>query len=305
MRKWIKIISLSIILSCIGLIYLFNGLSHVHFLFDNHGKMTGYLPKFQDEIYSDSEVDIKRIYLRRNNSSFLRRAYNFINRPVVYVIDFKKNKRNFTVSHSAEGLTYYDNTTDGQIFSINSNFFTEDFKAKGLVVVNGKPIGSKSNSSGFFKVIDGKAYAGPASIFSNRNEKVEYACQAHPSVSKNGTTWGYILNETKNKVYWKARTYRSLVGMRNDGNISFVISGNGGLLSVKEMAIIADANKIGTATMLDAGSALQYSFNNENLRLSFSSMNNLLNLGSRIDKLFLKLTGRKFHSSSPTFINYL
>ena len=156
---------------------------------------------------------------------------------------------------------------------------------------------------GHFKVINGRAKAGPTSIF-NENERVDYSCQSHPSVMKNGMIWDYIINESKNERYWKYKTYRSLVGQNQKGNVCFLISGNGGLLSIKEIALIAKRNNIVTATCLDAGSALQYAINDEDYKLSFSSMNNKFSLGNSFDRLTSKILGKRFYNESPAFINF-
>ena len=302
MKKKTKILIAISILILIGF-YLFNFKSNIHFLIENSGVIKNYEINNQLVLHDNSEVTIRKIYIRRKEETLINRLINKISRPTAYYIEFKNNSNNFKVGYYEKGSTAPNNITDKTKFSINSAFYNSNFEPNGLIVSNGEEYGIKSNSSGHFKVINGKAIAGPTSIFS-RSKKVEYSCQSHPSVMKNGVIWDYITNETKNKSYWKSKTYRSLVGQNNIGNICFIVSGNGGLLSIKEITQMAKKNEIETATCLDAGAALQYSYKDEEYKLSFSSMNNKLSLGKTIDQICTRMIGKRFYNESPAYINY-
>ena len=293
-----------VILSLLGL-YSFNFKSNMHFAMSLDGQLYNYQASNHDEIVNNDLIRESQINIKRRGTGFVNKIINFLSRPKVNWFAFKDNSNNFSVTFSAFGETNALNKDENEIFKINSSFFTESFQAKGQVVIDGKEIGPKSSSSGFFKVVNGKALAGPRSLFQNINKAdIEFACQAHPSVMKDGDVWDYINNETKNQAFWKAKTYRSLIGMDKKGRVSIFASGNGALLSVKEMTAIAKANGIVTATMLDAGSALQYQLKTGKYSLSFSSWNNIFNLGRTVDKIFTKLTGKLFYSQSPVYINY-
>lgn len=302
MKKKTKILIAFSILILISF-YLFNFKSNIHFLVENNGVIKNYKINNQLVLHDNKEVLIRKIYIRRKEEKIINRIINNISRPTVYYIEFKSNSNNFKVRHYEKGSTAPKNLTDKTKFSINSAFYNSDFEPNGLIIENGKEFGKKSNSSGHFKVINGKAIAGPTSIFS-KSKKVEYSCQSHPSVMKNGVIWDYITNESKNESYWKSKTYRSLVGQNANDNICFIVSGNGGLLSIKEITQIAKENGILTATCLDAGAALQYSYNDENYKLNFSSMNNKLSLGKTMDKMYSRLIGKRFYNESPAYINY-
>ena len=300
MKKIIRLTSLFII---IALLYFFNFKSNIHMLLDNSGEAYNYEVEDQEVLTNSSDVLIRQINLRRRNSSIAKKIVSKISRPKLYYIEFKKNSNNFSVAYYKSGSTADNNIKDSTIFSINSSFYDSNFNANGLITVKGKEYGKASISSGHFKVINGRAKAGPTSFF-NQNASVDYSCQSHPSVMKNGVIWDYIMNESKNEKYWKSKKYRSLVGQNQQGNVCFLVSGNGGLLSIKEITLIAESSNIVTATCLDAGSALQYAINDESYKLSFSSMNNKLSMGKLFDRVTSKIFGKRFYNESPAFINF-
>lgn len=300
-RKKKAIILVTLLL--IACLYLFNFKSNLHFAFDSGGNLYNYDVSNQELVYESQEVIVRKINIRRKYDSNLKRVINKLSRPTLYYFEFKNNQSNFSVSYHPEGGIADDNISPETIFSINSAFYNEAFEPNGLVTINGEEFGRISNSSGHFKVIDGVASAGPTSLFA-KSKNPEYSCQSHPSLMKNGTIWDYILKESKNSNYWASRTYRSLVGQKYNGNVCFIVSGNGGLVSVREIALVAKQNGITTATCLDAGSALQYKFRDVEFSLSFSSLNNSLSFGKRVDKLTSQVVGKRFYSESPAFINY-
>ncbi len=285
-------------------LWLFKIPSHIHFVLDNNGEAFNTAPRHQKLLYQNDAVLIHQVNLRRKNTGIIKRIYNVVSRPKLYKITFLKNQQNFSVSLQKSGTTARKQIREGYNFSINSSFYDKQFNYRGEVTVKGKKHGRTSGSSGYFKVIGGKAFVGPKSLFENKAGKVDYSCQAHPSVMKNGTIWHYILNMDRGAAYLKSRTYRSLSGMDKDGQIVFIVSGNGGLINIKEAALIAKENGIQTATMLDAGAALQYSFKNKDFRLHFSSLNNQINLGRKVDKVLSKYLGKRFFNVSPVFINF-
>jgi len=285
-------------------IWLFKIPSNLHFALDNSGQIYNTEPRHQKLLYKNDALTIHQINLRRKNTGLLKRIYNKISRPKLYKFTFSKNSYNFSVALDEAGTTARKQINKGNNFSINSSFYDTEFNYRGEVIVNGKKHGRESSSSGYFKVINGKAMVGPRSLFENETGKVSYSCQAHPSVMKNGTIWHYILNMDRGANYLKARTYRSLSGMDKNGQIIFIVSGNGGLINIKEAALIAKTNNIKTATMLDAGAALQYSFKNKKFSLHFSSLNNQINLGRKVDETLNKYLGKRFFNVSPVFINF-
>jgi hypothetical protein len=75
--------------------------------------------------------------------------------------------------------------------------------------------------------------------------------------------FNYIENESL-QALWNQKTYRNLMGEMTNGDFVVVVSGNGGLVDVKEITQIAQLLGVNHATLFDAGSALQYRFTNPN-----------------------------------------
>lgn len=297
----ILFILLAIVVVFLGVLY--SPVSNSHLLFKRDGAAIVYDRDQLAGLYKDENVKISKLNFSREGESPLKKVLNIIVPPRLYLFEFKINKYNFSVSLDEKGQTAKQRIGLGDNFSINSAFYDTENRSIGEVIVKARQHGRRTNSSGFFKVINGVAWVGPRSLFYNKRGKVEYSCQAHPSVMKNGVIWHYIKNETNGENF-KERTFRNLSGINADGNIVFLVSGEGGLLSVKEISQIALKLNIKTATLFDAGSALQYQFNNKHYRLGFRVYNNDFYLGAKPDELITKIIGRKSFNSSPVFINY-
>lgn len=282
---------------------MFNPFSNSHFLFNSDGTLINNHDNGLIKLYDDDNVVISRLDFVRQKESTLKKILNKISSPRLYLFEFKINKNNFSVSLKKGGETVKQRIRSGENFSINSAFYDPNNKSIGQAIVKGQKYGGQTRSSGFFKVIDGLAYVGPRSLFNKKKGNVEYSCQAHPSVMKDGIIWDYIQNVTRT-IAWKRRTFRNLSGINKKGNIIFLVSGVGGLLSVKEISEIALKLNIKTATLFDAGSALQYKFKKNDYQLAFCAYNNNLYLGKFMDKLFEKFIGKKFYNTSPVYINY-
>jgi len=272
-------------------------------LFDNHSPLYNTGVTHFENVYGNDTYKISKINLWRRNTGLLQRIVNKVSKPKLYFLEIN-TKKGFKVEHCKNGCTSNSLIKKSNSFAINSSFYSKNFGTIGEIIINGVRKGKASKSSGYFKVINEKAVVGPKSLFNDIQGPIDYSCQAHPSIMKDGVIWNYIIEETKNESYWKQKTYRSLVGVNNDGNICFLFSGNGGLVSIKEMSVIAKNKGMKHATMLDAGAALQYSIKLDHERVSFSSWNNKINLGRTVDKIVRKIIGQRFYSSSPTFITH-
>lgn len=304
MKKAIRLFILFTVLLCIWFLGLFHPIANMHFFVEQGGTLQIGSEMKVKELYADEEVTVKKIYLQRTGESKTKRVLDFINPPRVHLFTFKKSDQRFSISYHDAQSTARRELTKEQNFSINSSFYDKEMNTLGEVVVQGQNYGQPSNSSGFFKVIDGKAYAGPRSLFEDLSGNPEYSCQAHPSVMKEGVIWPYIIEESMNQAHWKRRTLRNLSGMDADGNIVFLVSGDGGLLSVKEISELALSLGVRTATLFDAGSALQYSFKKNGYMMHFSAYNNRIQLNEPVHNWFKQKTGYRFFNSSPVFINY-
>lgn len=285
-------------------LFLLNPISNLHFFLKNDSKLQIKASSQAQILFENDYIRITRVNLIRKHNALIQKAIHRISKPRMYHIAFKQDHGNFYISLHKQGETAHDRIKEHTVFAVNSSFFDSDNNAVGEIYINGVQNGERTRSSGFFKVINGKAYAGPTSLFKTIKGTPEFSCQAHPSLMKNGIIWDYIVRESLPHPFWKQKTYRNLSGMDKNGNIHFLVSGSGGLLSVKETAQLALTLGIKTATLFDAGSSLQYKFSTDEFELAFSAYNNILNLGPLVDYAFFRLTGNTFLNKAPVFINY-
>ncbi|WP_170156888.1 phosphodiester glycosidase family protein [Roseimicrobium gellanilyticum] len=171
--------------------------------------------------------------------------------------------------------------TEDATFAITANFREPNGKPLGLVVHEGREVNRTFPAwTGYFFVKSGKPYFGPKSLFEETPGTLEEASQGYPSVMKNHTVFSYVdLAPTKhfdgNKI-----TYRSLAGMRRDGTLVFIVSGDGGAMNVTEVASLAQKLNVQHATMLDGGRALQYSLRLAGQTHHFTAFNTTMDFDS-------------------------
>lgn len=258
----------------------------------------------RNELYSNAQVTIESIDIKRNQGGLFGRALNLFVSQKVHVFTFQPNNDFYLVgdpNHSFSPLTVHEAMErKNSHFLINSSFYDPENQALGEIIYCGKEFRPKSNSSGYFKVIDGVPHAGPRSLFDEYSGQVQYACQAHPSTMKDGVIFQYILDNSFAK--WQQRTYRNLIGEKEDGSIVFIASGNGGLLDVREITQIAQLIGVKNATLFDAGVALQYAFETPGYSMEFSAFNNTLDAGTFVDKVGMELYRKNFIQRSPIYI---
>lgn len=255
-------------------------------------------------LYSNPNVSIQQIKIKRNQTTLAGRALNLIYTQKVNVFTFKSSNEFYLVADPNSDFSPL-RVAEAQErkrsnFLINASFYDPSNQALGEVIYCSKQYQSKSNSSGYFKVIDGIPHAGPRSIFDNYHNPPQYSCQAHPSTMKDGIIFQYILDNSFNK--WRQRTYRNLIGEKEDGSIVFIASGNGGLLDVREISQLAKLVGVKHATLFDAGVALQYAFECPGYSMEFSAFNNQLDAGSFVDKVGMELFRKNFIQRSPIYI---
>jgi uncharacterized protein YigE (DUF2233 family) len=146
------------------------------------------------------------------------------------------------------------------MFAITANFRDPEGKPLGLVVRAGQQVNRPFPAwTGYFFVKDGKPWFGPKSLFEETPGVLTEASQGYPSLLKNHTVFSYV-DLAPNKYFDGNRlSYRALAGVRQDGRVVFILSGNGGLLNIGEAAELARKMNVKHATLLDGGKALQYS----------------------------------------------
>lgn len=145
-------------------------------------------------------------------------------------------------------------------FAINANFRDPKGRPMGWVIHRGlEKNRAFGDWSGCFFVSDGKPYAGPKSLIDEAPARITEGVQVYPSVMKNHTVFSYVNQKPDEFFNGSELSYRSLVGMRKEGEIVFVLSGDGGLMNVAEVTEAAQKLDVQHATLMDGGRALQYS----------------------------------------------
>jgi hypothetical protein len=169
----------------------------------------------------------------------------------VYV--FNPNKVTFGVSSSRPS---------GKKFYMNSNFFNK--KAIGLVVENGVKKSSRVSGGGYFYVSNGVV-----------NIK-RGGCPRNTDYASQTILWG-IDNGITNKSLMRQRhakqlTYRNIVGKNKNGEIIFVVSNFGGVVTIED--VINEGIKQGMVegVLFDGGTSVEYKFNDGKYSTSFTAL---------------------------------
>ncbi|WP_395750947.1 phosphodiester glycosidase family protein [Prosthecobacter sp.] len=164
-------------------------------------------------------------------------------------------------------------------FAITANFRDPKGRPMGWVYHEGRQVNQPFGDwSGCFFVKDGRPWCGPKSLLNDIPGLIQEGCQVYPSVMKNHTTFSYVEKDPELFFEGKRISYRSLAGMRQDGTIVFVLSGDGGVMNVSEVTEIARKLDVQHATLLDGGRALQYSIRTDDGPWHFHAFNTELPL---------------------------
>lgn len=159
-------------------------------------------------------------------------------------------------------------------FSITANFRDPKGRPMGWVYHEGRQVNAPFPEwSGCFFVKDGRPWFGPKSLLDDVPGLIQEGTQVYPSVMKNHTIFSYVELKPDEEFDGSKVTYRALGGMRKDGTIVFVLSGDGGVMNVSEVAEIARKLDVQHATLLDGGRALQYSIRTDDGPWHFHAFN--------------------------------
>ncbi|CAN5815517.1 hypothetical protein BH11VER1_BH11VER1_33000 [soil metagenome] len=169
--------------------------------------------------------------------------------------------------------------TESANFAITANFRDPAGKPLGLVVHEGVSVNRSFPAwTGYFFVKAGKPWFGPKSLFEETPGVLQEASQGYPSLLKNHTVFSYVDLAPNKNFDGNKITYRALAGMRQNGTLVFLLSGNGGLMNVSEVATLAQKLNVQHATLLDGGKALQYSLRIPGYTHHFTAFNTWLDL---------------------------
>lgn len=225
-----------------------------------------------------SEAGLRWSTLRiRRQASFTNRITQGLFGAEVHVITLSPEHFEFMTSYqpkfapttAAERLR-----TDHLWFAITANFRDPRGKPLGWVWHEGRQVNAAFPEwSGCFFVKGGRPWFGPKSLLDEVPGPIEEGTQGYPSVMKNHTVFSYVAMKPDQFFDGSKITYRSLAGMRRDGTVVFVLSGDGGVLNVAEVTDLARKLDVKHATLLDGGRALQYSIRTEDGPWHFSAFN--------------------------------
>jgi hypothetical protein len=255
-------------------------------------------------LHENENVKISQLKFKRENESVLEKAKGLFMDKKVLIFEFSlKNEFGLyaDVQNHHQLLNSFEAKEKANAdFALNTSFYSVENEGLNEIVIDQVKYGGVSKSaSGFFKVIDGKPYAGPRSIFMTKKAPVTHSCQAFPSVMKDGVIFNYL--ETL-EATWRYKTYRNLIGNKANGNLVCIVSNEGGLVSVNEISQIAKHCGVVNATLFDGGSALQYSFDDGDWSCSFSAIANSGYVPGFIKRLFRKRSNSNIPARSPVYL---
>ena len=226
----------------------------------------------------------RTLYIRRQATDFKQRLAGFLVREAVNVLEFSPERFHFQTSFQEKfALTTARErlATEQAAFAITANFRDPAGKPLGLVVHEGVQRNVPFPAwSGYFFVKAGKPWFGPKSLFEETSGVLQEASQGYPSLMKNHTVFSYVDLAPNRYFDGNKVTFRALAGMKQNGNIVFILSGTGGVLNVSEVTALAQKLNLQHATLLDGGRALQYSLKMGGVTRHFTAFNTLLDFKS-------------------------
>jgi len=229
--------------------------------------------------YSEEGMRWQKLRVRRGGSwvaGLLQKVFG----AEVHVVVISPERFEFSTSFLPE----FERTTarerlksESLQLAINANFYEPDGQPMGWVWHEGKQVNKPFPEwSGVFFVKQGKPWFGPKSLLEEVPGPITEGAQVYPSVMKNHTVFNYVSDAPDRFFDGPKITYRSLAGMRQNGEIVLVLSGDGGVMNVQEVTDIASKLAVQHATLLDGGKALQYSIQTEDGPWHFSAYNTRL-----------------------------
>jgi exopolysaccharide biosynthesis protein len=224
----------------------------------------------------------KTLRVRRAASGITQKAVQSLFAAEVCVVELSPTQYFFSTSFRANLVpttARERREAEDASFAVTANFREPNGKPLGLVMHEGQQVNRPFPAwTGYFFVKAGKPWFGPKSLFEEAPGVLQEAAQVYPSLMKNHTVFNYV-DLAPNKFFDGDRvTFRSLAGMRQDGTIVFILSGNGGMMDVAEIAALAQKLNVQHATLLDGGRALQYSLKLGRTSHHFTAFNTLLDL---------------------------
>jgi hypothetical protein len=315
-RKWSSLILVFGFITISYLSTILRTRTNIQYIFSNKGALlvptnSSYIALYNCDrqldleiLHENKKVKITQLKFKRVNESIIERAKDLFIDKKLLIFEFTLNNEfglYADVNHNLQPLNSFEAKEGSRAnFVLNTSFYSVENEGLNEIVIDKIKYGGVSKSaSGFFKVIDGKPYAGPRSIFQTKKAAVTHSCQAFPSVMKDGVVFSYL--ETL-QASWRHKTYRNLIGNKANGNLVCIVSNEGGLVSVNEISQIAKHYGVINATLFDGGSALQYSFDDGEWSCSFSAIANSGYVPGFIKRLLRKRSNSNIPARSPVYL---
>ncbi len=233
------------------------------------------------ERYHENGLSWKKLRVRRPAGK-LARVLQTIYGAEVHVLVVSPERFEFSTTYRPgfEGTTARERLLAEDLqFAVTANFREPTGEPMGWVWHEGRQVNRAFPEwSGVFFVKEGRPWFGPKSLLDEVPGFITEGAQVYPSVMKNHTVFDYVFNAPDKFFDGPRVTYRSLAGMRQNGEVVFVLSGDGGVMNVKEVTDIAHKLAVQHATLLDGGRALQYSVRTEDGPWHFNAFNTRLDL---------------------------
>jgi uncharacterized protein YigE (DUF2233 family) len=223
-----------------------------------------------------------QIRVRREPRRKRQKAADFLTACRLHIFEFDPAAFSFRAHFQREASGEFCPLTapevqrqTGAAFVINASYYTPDGQPMGLIVHRGEPITPEIKPwSGFFFVKNDRPWFGPRSLYEATPGNPVEVIQGYPSVMKDHQVFGYLDTAPDRFFSGSELNFRSLAGMKDDGTIVFIVSGQGGIMNMTEITRLAKLWGVKHATLLDGGRALQYGFNLDGASLSFNAFNN-------------------------------
>ncbi len=218
-----------------------------------------------------------RLVVRRQPEGVLQKAAQGLFGAEVNVLWITPDKFEFQTSFKPkfEPTTSVERMAAENLwFAINANFRDPGGKPLGYVFHESRMANAPFPKwTGTFFVKGGTPYFGPKSLLDEIPGPIEEGTQGYPSVMRDHNVFKYVDFEPNRFYDGMKISYRSLAGMKRDGTIVFVVSGDGGVMNVSEVTDIAWKLEVQHATLLDGGRALQYSIRTDTGPRHFNAFN--------------------------------
>lgn len=240
-----------------------------------------------DQIYKSDEARAWRVEVQRTAIGRKQKLARKLIDPEVHIFEFDPAEFEFGVFADRDSSgTFHPLTADQALrgrekgFTINASYFDPHGQPLGLIIDDGQQISREYKAwSGFFFVKNGQPYFGPRSLYEEVPGAASEVIQGYPSVMKNHEVFNYLNKEPDRFFNGSEVTFRALGGVKDDGTVVFIVSGQAGVMTMTEITQLAKLWGVKHATLLDGGKSLQYRFKLGWTTIEFHAFNNSLEIG--------------------------